>query len=97
MEKEVIKSIIEDMVKSVLEETGSNAEVTDETIINAHLITNVNDSDKVEFLSSLQIVTLIVSIENRFDIEISDEAMFAFKTINDLVDLVDSGINVSLA
>lgn len=93
MLKEDIREVIIDLINKIMEEDNSSIEITDMMVINASSLLNTGEINRSETLSSIQLVTIIVSIENKFHIEISDEEMISFTTVSDLVDIVDKIIN----
>jgi acyl carrier protein len=58
---------------------------------------NINEKTKLSEISldSLSFIQLIVNLEDEFDIQFEDEELniYDFKTVNDLVDIVEEKIN----
>jgi len=95
MERELIKENIIDIVKGVLEDSDIAIEVTADDVINVpYTVDGINiNIDKGVGLSSLDMVSIVVEVENAFDIEVSDEDMFEFRTVNDLTEIVNRKLN----
>lgn len=91
----MIKEKILQIVKDVLEDSGKEIDVTAADVINVpYTVDGVNiNLDKGVGLSSLDMVSIVVEVENAFDIEVSDEDMFEFRTVNDLTEIVNRKMN----
>lgn len=91
----MVKEKIFEIVKSVLEDSGNDIAVTENDVINVpYSVDGVNiNLDKGVGLSSLDMVSIVVEVENAFDIEVSDEDMFEFRTVNDLAEIVNKKLN----
>lgn len=91
--KDEVREIIKDIVRANIENEEVRESVTDEDIISTLGGLTTDQHERNIALSSLEIVTIIVDIEEKFNIDISDEMILSFKTINDLAEMVNRIIN----
>lgn len=79
------KDVISRIIKLVEKESGET-EVCKNDVISLWTVNEYNNN--YSLLSSLGIVSVLVSIEREFDIEIDDEEMMQFSTIIELAEIV---------
>lgn len=76
---EEIKSTIIALIKEQCE--GNHIEPKQLEMING-------DSVLYEIISSLDTISLVVELEKKYNIEVTDEELFVFRTIDELVKIV---------
>lgn len=96
METKVIVEKILQIVNDVLEENGNNMVVTEDSVINLPFTVDGSNFNTEVVLDSIEIVTIIVEVENKFLIEIPDDYMINFRTVNDLANIVKEKIDDKL-
>lgn len=95
MDENEIRSKIQRIVFDVLQETGNDIVILEDDVINSSFTANDAEFSETVALASLEIVSVIVEVENEFQIEISDDDMFNFRTINDLVIIVKNTSDIA--
>ncbi len=95
MDENEIRSKIQRIVFDVLQETGNDIVILEDDVINSSFTANDAEFSEKVALASLEIVSVIVEVENEFQIEISDDDMFNFRTINDLVRIVKNTSDIA--
>lgn len=82
MDKSAIISKIIDLVEKEI----GDSEVSENDVIN--MLTIEGEDSFKNVLSSLSLISVLVSLEREYKIEISDEELFGFATISGLAEIV---------
>ena len=88
MNRNEIFETIKKIIISLIEEPYTFDDIYLETILNPSGI-NTGMTDNTLSLSSLQLIELIVMVEQSFQIEISNDFMMNFVTVEDIVTEVE--------
>jgi len=94
METTVICEKILQIINNILKENNNDLVVEKDDVINVPFTIDGTNFNEATILDSFEIVSIIVEIENEFQIEIDDDDMLSFKTINDLVNIVKSSLEL---
>lgn len=89
MEENIIRDKILQIVNNVLQDFEKDVVVKEDNVINLPFTIEGPDFEHATALSSLEIVTIVVEVENEFQIEILDDDMLNFRTVNDLTQVVE--------
>ena len=70
--------MLEKLKEIIKEHTGSNIDITEDTVLLADL-----------GMSSFDLVQLVCAVEDEFDVEIPDKEIKNFKTVGDVIGFIE--------